>query len=207
MALSDRRRALLDSARWRALEVFAARWYARPLSDEDGHTPLEIEEAERRLGTRLPAALAEWFELVGRRLRLVQDHPVPLGALEVENDAVRIWSENQGVWSVHVPLDGDDPITFATDDANSSPDAPLNETLFGLLVSDTLVGSWSGRGEGSLGRLGASVVGGYCDTFDDETVAKLHAAFPPLAKDGLRTRKRGRHPPHSGRRDRMDDVD
>src|SRR5215471_1105478 len=99
MGLTDRRRQLLVTDRWSALGTFIDRWYAQPPSDADGHTPLEIEQAAKRLGGRLPAALTEWYELVGRRLRAVQDSPRPLGKLTIENGGLRVWSENQSVWS------------------------------------------------------------------------------------------------------------
>src|SRR4051812_15364930 len=95
MALTDRRRLLLDTDRWRALGAFIERWYAQPLSDADGHTPLEIEQVARPLGGRLPAAFTEWHELLGRRLRHVQDSPTLLGELTIDGGSVRVWTENQ----------------------------------------------------------------------------------------------------------------
>ncbi len=171
---------LLASERWRSLGPFVERWYAHPLSDEDGHTPLEIECVVRRLGAPLPIALAEWFELVGKRLLFIQDKPTPLDQLRIENGVLCVWRENQGVWSVHVPLDGDDPATLVAGDASSSPEAPSSRTLLGLLVSDTLVGAWVGHRTGILGDLRASVRGGYHDAASDEAVARLHAAYPAL---------------------------
>jgi hypothetical protein len=97
MSLTDRRQHLLSTDRWRGLATFVERWYARPLSDADGHSPLEIEQVSRRVAVRLPTVLGEWFELVGRRLHDVQDLPIRLDDLEAIDGEVRIWSENQGV--------------------------------------------------------------------------------------------------------------
>ncbi len=129
---------------------------------------------------RLPVALAEWYELVGRRLRFVQDHPCPLDAVEVVNGSIAIWWENQGVWEVRSPADGDDPIAFARKDASSSPDAPLGETLLGLLVSETLVGAWAGSHEGALGALRAAVRGGNSLDTSDKAIEKLRRSYSPL---------------------------
>ncbi len=181
MGLTDRRRQLLDTDRWRALGAFIERWYAQPLSDADGHTPLEIEQVARRLGARLPDALTEWYELVGRRVRDVQDSPTLLDELTIEGGSVRVWTENQGVWSIHSPVDaGDDPVCRVDGDFSTSPDEPLSQVLFGMLVSDTLVGDWAGAGIGSLGELQSTVRGGYCDDFTDEQVQRLHAAYATL---------------------------
>lgn len=68
MKLTDRRKHLLSTDRWRGLGAFVERWYAQPISDADGHSTLEIEQVSNRLGTQLPTVLHEWFELVGRRL-------------------------------------------------------------------------------------------------------------------------------------------
>lgn len=154
------------------------RWYAQPLSDADGHTPLEIEQVARRIGKRLPDALSEWYELVGRRMREVQDSPRPLGKLTIENRGLCVWNENQGVWSIVAPVDaGDDPVCHVTGDFTSSPNKPLSQTLFGMLVSDTLLGA--GR-IGTLGELRSTVRGGYCESFTEVQVHRLHTAYKML---------------------------
>jgi len=124
MGASDRQQYLLGTDRWRALGTFVHRWYARPLSEDDGHTPLEIESAARRLGTPLPVALAEWFELVGRRLQYVQDAPRLLHIVSIENGMMRVWTENQGVWAIVTPVEsGDDPLCEVDEHEFVSPDA------------------------------------------------------------------------------------
>jgi hypothetical protein len=187
MNITDRRQHLLSTDRWRGLAAFVQRWYARPLSDADGHSPLEIEQVSRRLAVRFPTVVGEWFELVGRRLHDVQDLPIRLDDLEAIDGEVRIWSENQGVWSIFVPLDaGDDPICLVDgdDESHQGPSTPLSQTLFGMVVSDTLVGAWSemqiGPSLGVLGELASSVRGGYCDNFTDKQVERLESAYPKL---------------------------
>lgn len=65
-----------------------------------GMLDLEIAKAEGRISQRLPAALAEWIELVSRRLRSVQDSPRLLAQLAVVDSKVPSWIENQGVWTM-----------------------------------------------------------------------------------------------------------
>lgn len=181
MGLTERRRQLLDTDRWRALGPFVERWYAQPLSDGDGHTPLEIEQVARRLGARLPAALTEWYELVGRRLGDVHDSPTLLDEISLEDGCMRVWSENQGVWSIVTQVDaGDDPLCRVDDKSFVSPDAPLSQTLFGMLVSDTLVGAWASTRIGALGELRATVRGGYDEDFNIERVQRLASAYAEL---------------------------
>lgn len=181
MALSQRRRQLLTTDRWRALGAFVERWYADPLSDGDGNTQQEIEQTATRLETTLPAALTEWYELVGRRLHDVQDSPHRLADLSIKEGWLRVWTENQGNWSIVTSVDdGDDPHCLVDDDSFASPDAPLSRTLLAMLVSDTLVGAWAGRGVGALGALAATVSGGYIDDFTGAQVRSLHSTYTPL---------------------------
>ncbi len=181
----NRRQSLLASLRWRAFAAFAEGWFDLPISDDDGHTTAELADSEQRLGQPLPAALAEWFELVGRRLRAVQDSPRLLAQLAVVDGKTPIWIENQGVWTICAALNGDaDPLCTIDDADYASPNAPLSQTLLGMLVSDTLVGAWGGRRQGPLGLLGASVRGGYLDDCSDEQLQQLRSAYPALRGPG-----------------------
>lgn len=172
---------LLATDRWRALGQFVERWYERPLDAHDGHARADIDHALTRIGAPLPASLTEWFALVGRRLRAVQDSPRKLDDLEIEDGLITVWDENQGVWAIFARADGgDDPVCSVDDDSLASPNAPLSQTLLGMLVSDTLVGAWAGRGIGPLGELAASVRGGYIQDFTDDQVERLRAAYAPL---------------------------
>ncbi|MCB9563475.1 MAG: hypothetical protein H6708_24000 [Kofleriaceae bacterium] len=185
MALSARRRQLLESERWRALGAFVERWYLRPLSDGDGNTAHELAHAVARLARPLPGALAEWYELIGRRLRPGQDTPRLLAELSVEAGRIRVWTENQGCWRILTRVDdSDDPRCFVDDASYASPDAPLSRTLLGMLVSDTLVGAWAGGAvgahAGSIGDLSPAVRGGYCDHVEEAQADRLRSAYPPL---------------------------
>jgi len=68
---------LRRSQRWKPLAACIARWYARPLGDQDGVAHDALLAAEERLGLRLTTVLREWYLLVGERLEAVQDQPVP----------------------------------------------------------------------------------------------------------------------------------
>jgi hypothetical protein len=181
MSLAAWRCRLLETDRWRPLAALVDRWYARPLSDDDGHAPADIEHAEQRLGVRIPGALVEWYELVGRRLRGVQDHPTSLDALALEGGYVRLWSENQAVWTLVTTLDaGEDPPCLVDDQTYACSDAPSSQVMLGMVVSETLVGAWAGRRVGVLGELRAAVRGGYLDEFDDTLPVRLRAAYAAL---------------------------
>jgi len=172
---------LLATDRWRPLGDFVERWYARPIGDDDGHSSLEVERAVGRVGATLPIALTEWFELLGRRLRAVQDVPPRLEQLAIVDGRITVWHENQGVWTIVAPADvGDDPICRVIDDTFASPDAPLSRTLLGMLVSDTLIGAWAGTHVGPLGELRATVRGGYIESFTDDQVARLRSTYAAL---------------------------
>lgn len=51
---------------WRFIHDFAAEW-ATPITDEDGSTQAQLDDAEARLGVRLPAAVREAYQLLGLR--------------------------------------------------------------------------------------------------------------------------------------------
>lgn len=155
-------RVLRRTPRWQPLTDFVARWFERPLTDEDGCTPEELVAAEARLGGRLPASLAEWFLLVDRRLEDVQDSPVRLDLVAVDDDGqLPVWLENQGVWGIRVRADTADDDPAIEPDEEFPISGRLVETLLSMVTSDTLVGAWSGDHRGPLGPLSAHVQGGY----------------------------------------------
>lgn len=157
MDLAPTQRDLLATERWAWLGAHLQRWYAAPLSAGDGEAPEAITAAERRVGVAFPEALVEWFLLVGRRLRAVQDAPLALDAVAAEEGGLAFWQENQGVWTLAATPAGD----TAIDDASFAwAEPPLVAALAGMLASDLIVGAWSGRGHGPLGRLADGVVGG-----------------------------------------------
>lgn len=163
------------------LSAFVERWYDEPLADGDGHTSDELAAAAARIGITLPKVLADWYAQVGNRLRSVQDSPRQLRDLSVEDGSLRVWTENQSVWSIRAELDGsDDPMCRLDDDSYDWPATPLSASLFGMLVSDTLVGAWDGRRMGALGRLGRLIQGGFVEDVADEKLVELRQAYGPL---------------------------
>lgn len=171
---------LRRSRRWEPLTSFVARWFKRPLGDTDGCSADELAATERRLGVRLPAALAEWFLLVDRRLQSVQDSPLRLDKVKIDDEGLLpVWWENQGVWSLRVRSDApeDDPPIEADEEFPIS--GRLVETLLSMVTSDTLVGAWCGDHRGPLGWLGEHVRGGTVDGAEIEAVAWLRLPLLP----------------------------
>lgn len=179
-------RVLARRPRWRPLAEFVETFYEEPLSEESGCSEAEIQATEQRLGVRLPCALREWYFLVGHRLRDVgQDVPTSLSQLRVEDDAVTVWIENQGVWSVSVSANGtqEDPAVRVDEDFASM--GPLSEALRGLLLSDTLTGASKGQGLGPLGALAPAVTGGWHESIADWEGAR--ARYPARAEPPIPT--------------------
>jgi hypothetical protein len=173
-----------NAERWAALRRFVERWYATPLGAGGGLSEREIQQAEARLGRALPAEVREWFLLVGARFRDTnQDRPVRLHQLEVHENRMPLWWENQGNWSFDVELDTDGEEPWISVDS-SEPDwrrrVPLTEGLLGMVYSDTLVGAAWAHGVGPLGPLKAGVVGGFCESLSRDAAARV-AALPALA--------------------------
>jgi hypothetical protein len=101
------------------LRAFAAAW-TTPLADGDGVPAGELERAEERLGLRLPAALREFYALLGTRMDLTESQDPLLAPDEVfvhdEFGGVLVFcAENQGCayWGVRLEdLGRDDPPVF-----------------------------------------------------------------------------------------------
>ncbi|MEU5696862.1 hypothetical protein [Actinosynnema sp. NPDC020468] len=155
MTVSAAQRELLDTDRWAWLRDVVDRWYAEPLTAADGSPPADLEAAAARVGGALPVGLAEWFTLVGRRLRAVQDCPATPGAVRRDGAGVVVWTENQDVWSLVVRADG----VCVVEDFPFPP-TPVATAVHGMVLGDTLVGAWAGSMTGPLGRLADSVRGG-----------------------------------------------
>lgn len=180
MTVSDVQRALLATGRWAWLGDVIDRWYADPLSAVDGGSPEEIAAAAQRVGGALPVGVVEWFTLVGRRLRAVQDAAATPGTVRGHDDGVVVWTENQGAWRLVTRPDG----ACVVDDENFPfPPTPLAQALHGMVLSDTLVGVWTGTRIGPLGRLAPDVRGGTVEDADAEDVAAV-TAYPELAVPG-----------------------
>jgi hypothetical protein len=87
------------------LEWFAREWLM-PLRGGDGCTADEVAAAEERLGLRLPASLAAFYRLLGRRGDLTshQDRLVVLNSLTVEDGVLvyRIEAAGCASWGVRI---------------------------------------------------------------------------------------------------------
>lgn len=106
---------------WAFIGWFAEHWRS-PLRDGDGCPDEEIAAAERRLGLRLPDALASCYRLLGRRgdLTSTQDRLLDPGRLRIDGDVLVFREENQGCaeWGIRVapPAHPDPPVVFRVAD-------------------------------------------------------------------------------------------
>ncbi|GAA1299347.1 hypothetical protein [Saccharothrix xinjiangensis] len=100
-------RAVDRDGAWRFVREYAEH-FATPLGDGDG---CAVDEAEERLGVRLPAAVREAYALFGRRTDLTsnQDELLPPDRLGLWDDVLVHRVENQGCAHWGVALSGDDP--------------------------------------------------------------------------------------------------
>ncbi len=165
-SLSSRQQVLLTHPRWAQVPRIIG-WHRAPLTAADGCSPMEIAAIEERIGLRLPQAVREWFELLGHRLRMVQDIPATPESIQAEGKRVHLWSENQGAWVLWAGP-GDDPMGEVEGEAY---DAPISAFLVSMLISETLVGAWSDTRQGPLGELAPQVCGG--GMLDDVTEAEI----------------------------------
>ncbi len=99
--------------RWHLASDFIEHWI-RPMSESDRVSTRRLDEAEDRLGLRLPIALREWYERLGCQgdLWSVQDLFPPPEGLRGRGELLVFCVENQAVWSIGVglhDLDVDDP--------------------------------------------------------------------------------------------------
>jgi hypothetical protein len=106
-------------ARWGIVRRVFEDWRT-PLGPGDGVAPEAIAAAERRMGVALPAALREWYGMVGRRDDLLGggNYLMAPERLAVRNDGMIVfYGENQTVcwWAVRAEDGGveDPPVYFA----------------------------------------------------------------------------------------------
>ena len=154
--------AALRSPKWSALHDFVDTWYNEPIGAPQVNST-DLDAVEHRIGATLPRTLREWYQFVGHRFRNInQDHAVRLKHLELRDGRVSVWWENQGNWSIQVPVgtDDDDPFVVVVGEIFSPrPPGRLSEALLGMLCADTIVGAWSNTGIGPIGSLKDSVFG------------------------------------------------
>ncbi|MEV0649938.1 hypothetical protein AB0I28_32245 [Phytomonospora sp. NPDC050363] len=184
--LTAEQAALLATDRWAWLADFLDRWYAEPLRAEDGGTAGDVAAAGERVGKvgrDLPRVLVEWFTLVGRRLRMVQNDPATPAKLYTADGMLTVWTENQGGWVIQVDPadDGDDPACILGGPTAERIDpTPLSMVLRSMILSETLIGAWSGTHIGPLGRLAPAVRGGMDTQATEAEVAAITGAYDPL---------------------------
>lgn len=156
MSMSARQQELLAQPRWEQVGRIIG-WHLNPLVTADGCTVEELTAIEERLGLPLPTVVREWFELLGHRLRAVQDAAATPETISVEDDRIVIWTEDQGAWQLLVPPGGDDPVA----ELEFSPhELPTSVWLTGMLISECLGAMWSwNEGTGPLGDLRPEVRG------------------------------------------------
>lgn len=155
-------RAALDdrAAAWRYLTRFAADW-REPLGDGDGYGSAVLDEAEQRLGVRLPAALREAYGLLGRRDDLLrnQDRLRRPDQLYVAGGALVYHTENQGAaeWGILLEdITAEDPrtaIRLSLADTSAQRWEPwtarLSVALVELVMSETALYDHDGLSDGT----------------------------------------------------------
>ncbi|MYS82959.1 hypothetical protein [Embleya scabrispora] len=123
--------ALADRAgAWEFIRAFAAD-RTEAIGAADGYDPAELDASAARLGVRLPTALRELYELLGRRGDLTSNHDVLLAPdrLYVEDGVLVFREENQGVAWWGVRPDGDDPAVLARYGMAAQPADPWSAWL------------------------------------------------------------------------------
>lgn len=154
-----------EDDRWSRIRGFVRKWYRAPLGPKDGLSAAELKRAK----VALPAALREFHALLGARLKSFQDCPVPPKSLRLEDGMLAVYRENQSTvtWAIREDaLDQPDPPVFVEDHWGEHDDPwlpqhdTLSEFLTAIVLSEALIGAWSGKGRGSLGPLADDVRGG-----------------------------------------------
>lgn len=182
-APSARQSELLATERWSWLGPFLHTWHADPLDASHGASPTQLAQAEQRIGRALPSVVREWFELVSHRLMDVQDSPCTVATTyaDDDDDAVAVWLENQGVWELRV--DADNVATLDDPEFEFAP-TPAVVALQAMVISDTIVGAWSGSNIGPLGPLSGQVRGGFIEDVSIDLVDACRQRYPSLGIPG-----------------------
>jgi hypothetical protein len=166
-------------AAWEFIRGFAAD-RATAIEPGDGCDAAALDGCEARLGCALPAAVREWYELLGRRGDLTSNHDVLLGPekIYVEDGVLVFREENQGVcwWGVRLDDPSPDPAVIMRFDSASPEDGEWSAWLpkfstaaVELVMSETVL-------------FDDDLVDA-CATSpsDDEALDVLRAHVPPLA--------------------------
>jgi len=141
------RRIVDGDDRWALIEEFIAWWYGADFKI-DGNTDEEIDEAEARIGIKLPTALRRWYRYAGKSLKIVrhQNSFVSLKGLEAPAESyehLTIFVENQAVvqWAIQVAdLQADDPPVevFDNDEHFGRDSSTLSEFLLFVVISEAM---------------------------------------------------------------------
>jgi hypothetical protein len=141
---------------WHEYKSLVDRYY-RPVVVSDGIPETNIIETEKRLGFRLPKILRNFYLLVGKYedINCSYDRLISLDKLEIINDTLLFFEENQGVVFWGIPIDRireEDPAVFYTENR----DIP-NWELFQRQLSQFLITMllW----QGVMGEMNYSGVG------------------------------------------------
>lgn len=165
----------IDRARWAHLERFVARWYRDPLRPTDA--------VLARFPALGPAALREWFALVGERVErrggfLSFPDPEVFATWPAVPSAARarlfgpdvgrgliqvIGCGGHGGWGLHLKAEGDDPPVHGLEDEGGEMTGPFEGPLSALLTAAVIEETVSrlpardGPEEGPLGPLAPGV--------------------------------------------------
>ena len=114
----------------RSVDEIAPRYLGRGFTDEDGLPAAAVDEAQRRLGVRIPASLAYYYERAGRcaALNALHHQLYAPSELVVESGYLLFMDENQSVvsWGFRTAdCHEDDPIVWQRN--NTPPHAWFSE--------------------------------------------------------------------------------
>lgn len=142
--------------RWPLLKGWAVAW-CDSFQASDGYFEAELDQAEERLCLELPASLKELYRFAGHRLTKMNDPLMKPEELDVVQNVLPFWAENQYVvtWGVKADdLASDDPPVsvdlngcdseltgeFATPNRLTQQNETLSEFVFQMIVWDYM--SW-----------------------------------------------------------------
>ena len=138
------------------LKDVAGKILGREITKEDGIDILRIEEAETRLGVRLPHALREFYHTVGNIELFGSSHNrfAPLDEIYIEEALLFFLEENQSVcmWGVDVDeLAYDNPAVYMVAETEEGEDAwtensPLPEFLRMMMYFQACMGDVEDNG-------------------------------------------------------------
>ena len=104
-------RLAVRQGRWPLLEGWSEAW-CHSFGKEDGYHAVQLDRAEERLSLPLPTALRQLYRFAGHRLSKYNDPLIEPEGLEVAQNQLPFWAENQYVmtWGVKTEdLTSDDP--------------------------------------------------------------------------------------------------